>query len=322
VRTLTLPRGHAYAVAYAADGRLLACGDARGLVHFWDLASFANRFVFEPPSVRPKVWAVAFSPGDDRLIVDRNLFDARPLTEALGRPGGAGVGPERLALPEVRLQEDDGLTALLPFASTELLCTPDGQAIVGRCGLMRPPVTLKRWGLDGRWQRVLTNPHWAHPLAFTADGRTLALAQVSAPGLAKSIATLALWDWASGAEVASLKHTDRIQRAAFTPDGRLLASAAGRTVRVWDVSSCECVARFPAFRGRAFGLAPHPRGRLLAAGSLDGTIRLWDLTTLREVERYDWQVGAIRCVAFAPDGMTAAAAGHKKAVVVWDVGEA
>jgi WD40 repeat protein len=314
VRTLTLPRGHAYAVAYAPDGRTLVSGNARGCVHFWDLADFSNRFVFQVPDVLPKVWAVAFSPGGERLMVERHLFDARPLAAALDLPGGTGEGPEALALPEVRLQEDAHKTGLLDEAATELLGTPDGQAVVGRAGFVLEHGALKQWDLDGRCRRTVPVRRFTHPLAFAPDGRALAAS--------RDTTTLTLLDWPEGREVADLRHTDRVERAAFTPDGRLLASAAGRTVRLWDVSSRECLTRFPAFPGPVFGLAVHPRGRLLAAGGTDGTVRLWDVAALREVERYDWQVGAIHGVAFAPDGMTAAAAGDRKAIVVWDVGEA
>jgi WD40 repeat protein len=301
-------------VAYAPDGRLLASGDARGRVHFWDLADFTYRFVFPVPDVLPKVWAVAFAPGGERLMVERHLFDARPLAAALDLPGGAGEGPETLVLPEVQLQEDAYKTGLLDEAATELLATPDGRAVVGRAGFVLEWGELKQWDLDGRCQRTVPVRGFTHPLAFAPDGRALAASR-------GGTTTLTLLDWPEGWEVAHLRHPDRVERAAFTPDGRLLASAAGRTVRLWDVSSRECLMRFPAFRGPVFGLAVHPRSRLLAAGSTDGTMRLWDVATLREVERYDWQVGAIHGVAFAPDGMTAAAAGDRKAVVVWDVGD-
>jgi WD40 repeat protein len=298
-------------VAYAPDGRLLACGDSYGAVYFWDLASFTPRFVFGP-GPEPRVWEVAFSPAGGRLLIEDHLYDAAPLVQA-PRQGpqrrAGGAGPEPLLLPEVRLQDEDQ-TDLTPPALS-LVFTPDGKAVVGRTGTPWSPSPLRQWGPDGRLQRTVVHPQWAYPLAFSPDGRAVALAQADA--------ALGLWDWAAGAEVAVLKHTARVHYAAFTPDGRLLASAAGQTVRLWDVSSRECVARFPAFHGRTFGLALHPRGRLLAAGSMDGTVRLWDVTAAREVERYDWQVGAIRRVAFSPDGMTAAAAGHKKTVVVWDV---
>jgi WD40 repeat protein len=309
VRTLRLPRGHTYAVAYAPDGRLLACGDSYGAVRFWDLADFTERFVFEPKGTT-KVWGVAFSPAGDRLIAEHRLFDVTPAAAALRRPAG-GAGPESLALPEVLLQE-------VPAGRNQggaysLVFSPDGQ-VVGRFGAILPTAGLKQWDRQGNCRRTVNVPGGGpNPLAFSADGRSLAAGGFEA--------TLSLWDWAAGVEVARLKHTDRVHDAAFTPDGRLLATAAGRIVRLWDWSTGECVARFPAFRGRSFGLALHPRGRLLAAGSMDGTVRLWDVVAAREAERYDWQVGAIRSVAFSPDGMTAAAAGHKKAIVIWDVGD-
>jgi WD40 repeat protein len=311
VRTLTLPRGHAYAVAYAPGGRLLASGDSYGAVYFWDLASFTPRCVFRPEQ-EAKVWSVAFTAAGDRLILEDRLFDARPLAAALRRAPGAG-GPDTLDLPEVRLQGEGG--AAPPDLVGELLGTPDGRSVVAPHWpwLYRAEGNLMQWDLDGRCRRTVPIVSWVKLLAFTADGTALAVARAHT--------AVGLWDWAAGAEVALLKHTDDVHDAAFTPDGRLLGTAAGRIVRLWDVAARACVARFPAFRGRAFGLALHPRGRLLAAGSMDGTVRLWDVVAAREVERYDWQVGAIRSVAFSPDGMTAAAAGHKKAIVIWDVGD-
>src|SRR5207248_1608115 len=111
----------------------------------WDLASFTPRFVFEP-GVR-KVWEVAFTAAGNRLILEDRLFDARPLAAALRRPPGAG-GPDRLDLPEVRLQGEGG--AAPPDLIGDLLGTPDGRAVVGP----HWPLSLSPRGNFMQWDLV------------------------------------------------------------------------------------------------------------------------------------------------------------------------
>jgi len=312
VRTLRLPRGHAYAVAYAPDGRLLASVDSYRSVYFWDLASFTLRCVFRPDQ-EAKVWSVAFTAAGDRLALEDRLFDARPLAAALRQPRAGGAGPEELALPEVRLQGDGG--APPPDVIGELLGTPDGRSVVGPHwpASLSPQGYLMQWDPDGHCRRTVPVVRWVKLLAFTADGTALAVSR------AGPILGLGLWDGAAGAEVAVLKHTDEVQRAAFTPDGRLLATAAGRIVRLWEVASRECPYRFRAFRATVQTLAFSPDGRLLAAGSREGRVRMWEVSSGREVADLQLGHGDVNQAAFAPDGQTCAAACQQKAIVVWDV---
>src|SRR5262249_43022508 len=113
----------------------------------------------------------------------------------------------------------------------------------------------------------------------------------------------------------------------FSPDGRLLAGAAGSTVHVWDVIT-----------GRpALPPAPHPAdvcglayvaGGRLAVASLDGTLLFRDADTGAEVARCPKKVTldsrsrevlvAGWGVAFSPDGLHAAQGGLDCKVRAWD----
>jgi WD40 repeat protein len=62
---------------------------------------------------------------------------------------------------------------------------------------------------------------------------------------------------------------------AFSPDGRLLASAdSGGTVQLRDPATGEHRHNLTGHTGPVFGMAFSPDGRLLASDGGDGTVRL------------------------------------------------
>ncbi|HVR95960.1 MAG TPA: WD40 repeat domain-containing protein, partial [Thermoanaerobaculia bacterium] len=91
--------------------------------------------------------------------------------------------------------------------------------------------------------------------------------------------TARIWDAASGREVAVLRgHVSGVVRAAWSTDGRWLATAGGldRTARVWDGTTGRALRTYcaPDWVG---SVAWSPRGHRLAAGSFDGTARIWNV---------------------------------------------
>jgi WD40 repeat protein len=103
-----------------------------------------------------------------------------------------------------------------------------------------------------------------------------------------------------------------IRMVAFSPDGRLLATAADTTVRLWDPGTGDPVGPSMTCHDDVSSLMFSPDGRWLAAAT-GTTVRLWDPATGQPVGRP--LTG--HSVAFSPDGRVLAVASDTE-VQLWD----
>lgn len=75
-------------------------------------------------------------------------------------------------------------------------------------------------------------------------------------------------------------HTKTINRIAWSPDGKYLASPSNdKTIRIWDVYTGECVRVLEGHTEEVYDTAWSPDGRMLASGSKDQSVLLWDFLT-------------------------------------------
>ena len=64
---------------------------------------------------------------------------------------------------------------------------------------------------------------------------------------------------------------------AFSPDGKLLASASAyKTVRLWEAGSGAARKTLEGHSAEVAAVAFSPDGKLLASASYDKTVRLWN----------------------------------------------
>jgi WD40 repeat protein len=104
-----------------------------------------------------------------------------------------------------------------------------------------------------------------------------------------------------------------ITAAAFSADSKVMATAGGRVIKIWDAVTGE---RKLALEGHGWDVncvAFSPIGRKLASGGKDGEVRVWDGEAGTELKSMKFS-GSVRGVAFSADGRLLAVGGADKAV--------
>lgn len=283
--------GGILALAFSADGQILAAGTTKGEVRLWQAATGQPLVTCEGHT--NWVQSVAFSPDSQFLA------------------SGSTDGTIRLW----KLQANTGycLKVLTGHVGEirSVAFSPDGQMVASGGG----DQALRLWEVNtGRCFKILPgHTDRIRSVAFSPDGSLLA------SGSNDQIARV--WEVSSGRCLQLLQgHTASIWSISFSPDGRFLASSSDdRTVRLWEVNTGQCPHILPDHSDQVKTVAFSPDGTLLASGSNDQTIRLWEVNTGQCLHTLGGQLGRIWALAFSPDGQTLASGSADRTVRLWDI---
>jgi serine/threonine protein kinase len=129
-----------------------------------------------------------------------------------------------------------------------------------------------------------------------------------------------LWHLTHSEELTLHAHQGDAYYAAFSPDGRELATAGkDRTVKIWETSNWQLRETLRGHAGRVGWLAYSPDGRTLASSGDDPAVCLWDTATyqLRETLRRPGE--HVKRVFFLPGGRVLAGCFRDgKVASLWD----
>jgi WD40 repeat protein len=132
--------------------------------------------------------------------------------------------------------------------------------------------------------------------------------------------TVRLWEVATGTCRSTLEgYSDYVTAVAFSPDGRLVASASSdNTVRLWEAATGMCRSTLEGHSREVTAVAFSPDGQLVASASSDKTVRLWEATTGMYRSTLEGHVSTVAAVAFSPDGQLVASASYDMTVRLWE----
>jgi WD40 repeat protein len=340
--------GPVLAVSLNEVGTRLAVAGAEGRVLLWDVISSG------PPSVVAsldghvgRVRAVAFTADSEFLATGGDDGTVR-----LWKASSADPGAGHLALK--------GHTKVV----NDLAFTPDGRRLISISAdrtarvwqMSRDPsqtVTVLRHddelnsmslSEDGRW--LLTGSIsrirlWDLSVSKLEDGgrnlrhphekdiSVVAIGPKGRFGLSASVdAIVVLWSFAEGGKSTRLRQHDQpVDAAAFSPDGRWLATGSqDKTIRLYDLEAEHPEETSVALVGheQRVGVVAFSRdSRVLVSGSGDGTLRVWTLratdleATARTSEVWRGHDGLLSDLVIARDGRIVASGSYDGSARIW-----
>jgi dipeptidyl aminopeptidase/acylaminoacyl peptidase len=115
-------------------------------------------------------------------------------------------------------------------------------------------------------------------------------------------------------------HTDGLESAAFSPDGRRIVTASDdHTARIWDAATGRELARLAGHESEVLDAQFSPDGLWIVTASRDRSVRVWRSATGDALAVFNGHDDAVESAAFSPDGRRIVSASDDGTLRLWTV---
>ncbi len=177
--------------------------------------------------------------------------------------------------------------------------------------------TIKLWNLKTGNEIYSQDKVWGYinDINFSPDDQFLAVSiynnKIALPKIDKDAHVIKT-------DMSIDKDTQKIRDLAFSPNGKLLASASDDdTIKLWNPQTGNLIRTLKGHSNNVTSVAISPDGKLLASGSDDHTVKLWNLETGDELITLTGHTNYVQDVAFSPDGHFLASGSYDNTIRVW-----
>ena len=280
-------RGGISTVAFSPDGKILAWADGKtpDIIILYDVETKSIIATYEDPTVW-NISSISFSPDGNTFVTADGHWNVVKVWDI---NTGNTIDLGHVGLTPISFSPDS-----LTFATG------------GRAG-------VKLWDVNtgDNLANIAIEPRSRVRLvSFSPDRETLAY-RVTGEKFTR------LWDVTTQTQTGIIENPS-IESWAFSPDGKTLASAAGRIITLWDVVTGQPVATLEGPLRRVSHITYSPDGNTLASVSWDRTVRLWDIATKQNIETFEGSSSVAFSPAFSPDGTLLVFPQLRGGVKVWN----
>ena len=316
-----------WGLSFSPDSRILATAGFDQVIHLWDVNTQARLGTLRGHF--NEVWSVAFSPdgkllasgskdGTAKLWPATSRSEANALTNAVTPLMFLAGGAQLIA------RKVDGSIAAWDTGTCQEVrpvVFTEGNAAAPTAGVLSPDEVCLAVGLRNGHIEIRSPRDLRVTTTLVGHSNPVRWLRFSKDRrllASASGGSVRLWELATGRELARITNT--ANAVALSPDGRKLA-AAGRdyTAQLWDVASMRQVAALKGHKWSITDMAFSPDSKILVTASVDATARVWNADTGEFIAVLNGHKEGIPSVAFSPDGKILATGSTDDTVKLWSL---